>query len=88
VAIRGCWFETVMSLLGPKALRGKTDDSPKASDVLLAGLQELIPSYAAYPNLAWQRVDFSDMGGTKYSNYSETGGQVIFMKNLAGLTEV
>ena len=88
MAIRGCWFETVMGLLGPKALRGKTDDSPKASDVLLAGLQELIPSYAAYPNLAWQRVDFSDMGKTEYSNYSETGGQVIFMKNLAGLTEV
>lgn len=85
VAIRGCWFDTVMSLLGPKALREKMDAAPQASDALLAGLQDLIPSYAASPNLAWQRMNFSDMSGEQYSHYSETGVQVHFLENLGGM---
>lgn len=84
VAIRDCWFDLILRSLGPKSRLGRSADA-RASDVLLAELQNVIPSYAAYPNLAWQRMDVSDMSGKRYSHYSSTGEQVHYSRCLDGV---
>jgi len=48
------------------------------SDVLLSSLHRQIPTYAAFPNLAWQAVDRSDLSGITYSNYDPDGSQRRF----------
>lgn len=45
------------------------------SDEKLAWCQRTIPSYAAWPNLAWQRTDYSDTGATEVSQYFPDGRQ-------------
>ena len=48
-----------------------------ASDQFVAALHQKIPTYACYPNLAWQSVDKSDLTGTTYSLYGKVGAQKI-----------
>lgn len=57
------------------------------SDVLLSGLHGIIPTYAAYPNLAWQAVEQSDLTDTCYSNYFSDGSQCWFRHLLPPFCE-
>ena len=57
----------------------------KAHEVL-AALQDQIPTYAAYPNLAWQSEGYSDLAGRSYSNYHPDGRQRLFAHAVANLT--
>lgn len=72
VAIRAEWFLRVRA-----ALRGwgARDGKKLHSDVLLSTLNKIIPSYAAYPNLAWQAETYSDIERKSYSNYHPDGRQ-------------
>jgi glycosyl transferase family 25 len=71
-----------------RALRGKfwpPDDTIPNADILLAELTRRVPSYAAYPNLAWQEEDESDLAGAHYANYGPDGVQVPNRHCLPGL---
>ena len=57
------------------------------SDVLLSTLHKSIPTYTAFPNLAWQAVEHSDLTGRTYSNYAPDGQQRSFRHILSSLAE-
>ncbi|MDB6136646.1 MAG: glycosyl transferase [Verrucomicrobiales bacterium] len=80
VAIRSCWFHTLLRGLRPSALKRT---SP--FDVLFSDLHGVIPTYAAWPNLAWQRESHSDIAGRQYSNYSTDGRQIYMAEKVAGI---
>ena len=69
------WFRHVLRALRP-CPRNRPKKLPN-SDVIIAGLQSVIPSYAAYPNLAWQRCGFSDNLGGMSANYTVQGNQIL-----------
>jgi GR25 family glycosyltransferase involved in LPS biosynthesis len=73
VAIRAPYYRRVMQILDRhlKANPGV----PAASDRFLALLHREIPTYACFPNLAWQAVSSSDLVSAKYSNYTTDGWQ-------------
>ena len=84
-AIRAPYYNRVL-----QAMRGLGRGSPVrkiASDLELAALHSEIPTYAAWPNLAWQAVSPSAITGVTYSNYAEDGRQVLCQEMLAGLDE-
>jgi GR25 family glycosyltransferase involved in LPS biosynthesis len=85
VAIRAPYFRRVMDLLDrhQKANPGV----PAASDRFLALLHEEIPTYACFPNLAWQATSESDLIGEKYSNYSRDGWQKNWPAAVEALLE-
>jgi hypothetical protein len=59
-----------------RALTGKfwpPGEWTPASDLLLAELTRRVPAYAAYPNLAWQLDDESDIAGKVCGNYDPDG---------------
>lgn len=64
---------------------GKKAKGCMHSDVLVSDLQKTIPTYAAYPNLAWQAEDFSDLANRRYSNYLPDGRQKLWAGVLAHL---
>lgn len=73
VAIRRPWFNRVIRALDA---HGKpTPGHPLASDRFLAALQGEVPSYACFPNIAWQANEESDLVHATYSNYSSGGSQ-------------
>lgn len=75
VGIRRTWYDRVLF----KLRRGREDAKiwpHTASDRHLAALMREIPTYAAWPNLAWQREAVSDQTGQKYSYYGPTGNQL------------
>lgn len=72
-AVRAPYYRKVMDALALKA--GHHPDHPRASDWYLANLHREIPTYACYPNLAWQAVAVSDLAGGTYSNYTKYGEQ-------------
>jgi hypothetical protein len=83
VAIRAPYYGRVMEMLDR---HGKPDlGVPKASDQYLALLHDEIPTYAAYPNLAWQDVSDSNLMHSKYSNYTSDGRQKNWVAAVAGL---
>ncbi|QJE96798.1 beta-1,6-N-acetylglucosaminyltransferase [Luteolibacter luteus] len=83
VAIRAPYYKQVMRMLDR---HGKPDlGVAKASDQFLALLHRKIPTYACYPNLAWQAVSESDLTGTRYSNYGTDGQQRNWTQTVAGL---
>ena len=81
-AIRREHFHTVR-----KRMRGwgKKANGRLHSDVLVSDLHKTIPTYAAYPNLAWQAEDFSDLADRSYSNYRPDGTQKLWGGMLAHL---
>ena len=81
-AIRREYFHTVR-----KTMRGwgKKANGRLHSDVLVSDLHKTIPTYAAYPNLAWQAEDFSDLADRSYSNYRPDGTQKLWGGMLAHL---
>jgi GR25 family glycosyltransferase involved in LPS biosynthesis len=54
-------------------------------DQALAKLQQTIPSYACYPNLAWPAIDPKIPGAEKTANYGNTGVQKNNCENLQNL---
>lgn len=66
---RRCYDEVMRTLGNPSAT------GHGYSDQVLASLQARIPSYAAYPNLAWQAEDASDLAESRYSNYHPATGR-------------
>ena len=84
-AVRAPYYARVI-----KAMRGLGKGSPVrkvASDMELAALHAEIPTYAAWPNLAWQAVSASGITGMTYSNYRADGSQTECAELLAGLDE-
>lgn len=83
VAIRAPYYRRVMEMLDR---HGKPDlGVAKASDQFLSLLHQEIPTYACYPNLAWQDVSDSDLLGKDYSNYTKDGMQKNWTQAVEGL---
>jgi hypothetical protein len=82
-AVRAPYFKQVMAALSVKPDR-KTEHA-LASDWFLADLHQNIPTYACYPNLAWQAVSNSDLAGDTYSNYTKYGEQWASAGELIGV---
>jgi hypothetical protein len=74
VAIRSTHYDAVIRKLD-RHLKDDDQEVPKASDQYLALLHKEVPSYACYPNLAWQALSGSDLVGREYSNYTSDGRQ-------------
>jgi hypothetical protein len=86
VAVKAEYYDRVMQMLDRY---GKEDlpEVAKASDQFLAILHREIPSYACYPNLAWQSESTSDLAGVSYSNYHRDGFQKNWTGAVSGLLE-
>jgi hypothetical protein len=82
VAIRSEYYLRVRA-----AMRGggKGKKGGSYSDYSLSALHKSIPTYAAYPNLAWQAADYSDDTGKFHSHYLEDGTQKWNRQKLAHL---
>src|SRR5438270_872419 len=83
-------FRVFISLEGRSDRREKflprlRDSGRRHSDVLMSALHRTIPTYAAFPNLAWQAFGFSDLTKGKYSNYQADGSQRNFCHVLRPL---
>lgn len=74
IAIRASAYDAVLKVL--KSDRTLTGSTLPASDRLLARLHSEVPSYAVFPNLAWQRSEHSDLLERRASNYTRGGEQV------------
>lgn len=73
IAVNARYYRKVMEILDR---HGKPDlGIAKASDQFIALLHKQVPTYACYPNLAWQDDSGSDLLGHKYSNYQADGLQ-------------
>ncbi len=75
--IRRPYYEAVR-----QALRSASSD---CVDVRISDLHERVPTYAAYPNLAWQEESWSDIAQASYSNYDGDGRQKLFREVLTEL---
>lgn len=73
IAIHHRAYDEVIAVLDlmPEVRRG--ENPMAASDRVMARLHGKIPTYAAFPNLAWQAEAESDLIGEKYSLYSKNG---------------
>lgn len=60
---------------GLSGLNRNSDRTIEFSDAKLSLLQNEIPCYAAYPNLAWQRFSYSDNLGFPMTSYYSDGRQ-------------
>jgi hypothetical protein len=86
-AIRGCYVPEVLRKLRPRG-RHAPVASVNNSDVVLSELHDKIPTYAAWPNLAWQRHCHSNNVGYQISNYCTTSGrQLLRTANTEHLAE-
>lgn len=71
-----------------RALAGRCWNEPgplPAADILLTELARRVPAYAAYPNLAWQQEDVSDLLGGFAGNYDADGSARPGIQVLPGL---
>jgi hypothetical protein len=83
IAVRAPYYGRVMEMLDRHL---KPDlGVAKASDQFLALLHQEIPSYACYPNLAWQDVSASDLTNHVYSNYTKDGRQKNWQESVVTL---
>ncbi len=85
VMIRITVYREVLRKIKPA---GRTAPVPCVlnSDVALAELHAIIPTYAAWPNLAWQRWSHSNNVGGAITNYAaDDGRQLIHTHAIAGL---
>ena len=73
VAIHSRYFKEVLRILDA-SWQGEVH-FPRASDRFVAQLHQRIPTYACFPNLAWQGVTDSNLTGSKYSAYLPGGSQ-------------
>jgi hypothetical protein len=82
-AVKDKYFDLVLATTSssPKG----SDEKREAYDVLVANLSGQVPSYALFPNGAWQAVGESDNLGYSYSNYSPSGHQCYLQNLLSGL---
>jgi hypothetical protein len=82
VGIRAEHFYTVRAAMrgGGKGAQGN-----RCSDALLSSLHKFVPTYAAYPNLAWQREIYSDLRQKIYSNYFRDGRQKRLRRLLTAI---
>ena len=84
-AVRREYFQQVM-----RGLKGTRKGAPRTilySDLQLAGWQDRIPAYSAYPNLVWQRPNHSDNSRAVVGWYNDRGEQMGHRDNVAGLQE-
>jgi len=73
-----------------RALSGHAKGAPKTisySDAKLAALQQQVPVYAAFPNLAWQARSYSDTGRCHTGAYTDEGLQRTNLNAVKGLYE-
>ncbi len=84
-AVRAPYYRRVISALDASKPQNRLKTHARASDWYLADLHGEIPTYACYPNLAWQAVVTSDLTGGTYSNYTKTGEQQASSGELIGL---
>jgi len=85
VAINSNYFLQVSA-----AMRGygKGRQGQLHSDYLLSDLHKSIPTYAAYPNLAWQMENYSDNLQKNVSQYHPDGHQKWNFKQVAHLSTI
>lgn len=57
----------------------------KVADVFLSDLHSKIPSYCAFPNLAWQGNLGSDISAHRQCNYTATGAQVWLPSSVSAV---
>lgn len=84
-AVRAPYFKRVIAALDASSPENRAKSHARASDWFLGDLHEEIPTYACYPNLAWQAVADSDLAGGTYSNYTPTGEQISAAGEVIGL---
>jgi hypothetical protein len=84
-AVRAPYYKQVIAALDASTRANRNKSHPRASDWYLANLHEKIPTYACFPNLAWQAMASSDLAGGTYSNYTSTGEQVSSAGEVIGL---
>ncbi|QJE96937.1 beta-1,6-N-acetylglucosaminyltransferase [Luteolibacter luteus] len=82
-AVKAPYYRKIMAGLSRR--EGEACEHPRASDWFLANLHKEIPTYACYPNLAWQSHNPSDLIGAAYSNYTPNGEQRSCPHVMAGL---
>lgn len=71
-----------------RGLAGHGRGSPplvQYSDVKMSAIQAHVPTYAAFPNLAWQEVSFSNNAEATQSHYDNQGRQRTDLHAVAGL---
>ena len=78
IGFRAEHFTTVRRLMRGHVFEENPDPN-RTSDVRLAEWQDRIPTYAAWPNLAWQ------IGTDANTNYDAEGRQILFREAVAGL---
>ena len=81
--VRAECYDTVLAALR-KPAPGSRESLP-ATDVTLARLHADIPSYATWPNTAWQQESHSDLAVGAYSNYEGDGWQRPGYHSVSGL---
>lgn len=72
-AVRAPYYQRVISELSIR--KDQPRNHPGASDWYLADLASEIPTYACYPNLAWQAQSYSDLEHKHYSPHDPAGKQ-------------
>ena len=83
MAIRAEYFNVAI-----RGLAGLGKGSPpmiRYSDVKMSEIQSQVPTYAAYPNLAWQKVSYSNNAGSIQGHYDSKGRQRTVRHAVAGL---
>lgn len=83
MAIRAEYFNAAI-----RGLAGYSKGSPpkiRYSDVKMSEIQAQVPTYAAFPNLAWQALSFSNNAGSTQSHYDLQGRQRTQLHAVAGL---
>lgn len=83
MAIRADYYnEVIRGLSG----HGKgAERTIRYSDAKMAEIQSWVPTYAAFPNLAWQALSYSDNAGTSQSHYNAEGKQLLNYQEMKQL---
>ena len=83
--VRAPYYREVMRVLAGKRHRPVDGALVGGADLFLARAHEQIPSYATYPNLAWQAREESDILKGIYSSYGDDGLQRFALSCTRGL---
>ena len=94
VKVTGAWTTHAYAVRARYFLRvrtamrnGATGKGVKECDVVLAELADEIPTYAAYPNLAWQSAGASDIMNVNRCQFDQNGIQGGASKILGAVDE-